>query len=118
MAAGQGTRMLELTKDRPKHMIEVQNKPFLFYLLDNLFSAGYNDIILVLGFKAELVESFVKNYTPPSAGNFKIEFKDQYKILGPKEKEYGTACPIKCAKDFVKNDNFVKNIVKIINRLF
>ncbi len=106
MAAGQGTRMLELTKDRPKHMIEVQNKPFLFYLLDNLFSAGYNDIILVLGFKAELVESFVKNYTPPSAGNFKIEFKDQYKILGPKEKEYGTACPLKCVKGLV-NGNFL-----------
>ena len=51
-AAGQGTRMLELSKDKPKHLIEVKNRPFLAYVLDRLVIAGYKDIILVVGFKS------------------------------------------------------------------
>jgi NDP-sugar pyrophosphorylase family protein len=103
-AAGQGTRMLELTKDQPKHIIKVQDKPFLFYLLDNLFLAGYKEITLVLGFKAELVSSFLEKYSPPGNGEFEIQAVNQYEILGPKEKEYGTACPLKCVGDFVDDD--------------
>jgi len=52
-AAGQGTRMLELSKNKSKHLICVQNRPFLAYLMDNLVMAGYRDIILVVGFKKE-----------------------------------------------------------------
>jgi len=106
-AAGQGTRMLELTRDKPKHIIEVQNKPFLFYLLDNLFLAGYREMILVLGFKEALVEDLIKKYKAPIEGEFKISFVNQYEILGPKEKEYGTACPVKCVKDVVGKDDFI-----------
>jgi len=106
-AAGQGTRMLELTKDKPKHIIEVQDKPFLFYLLDNLFLAGYREIFLVLGFKGELVEKLLEHYIAPCSREFKIKFINQHKILGPKEKEYGTACPVKCVKDEIGSDNFI-----------
>jgi NDP-sugar pyrophosphorylase family protein len=105
-AAGQGTRMLELTKDKPKHIIEVQNRPFLFYLLDNLFLAGYREVILVLGFKAELVGELLEKYSPPGNEEFEIQAVNQYEILGPKEKEYGTACPLKCVTDFI-DDNFI-----------
>jgi len=105
-AAGQGTRMLELTKDKPKHIIEVQDKPFLFYLLDNLYMAGYREVILVLGFKAELVCDFLENYCAPGDDDFEIQAINQYEILGPKEKEYGTACPLKCVMDLV-DENFV-----------
>ena len=58
-AAGQGTRMLHLTKDRPKHLIKVQKKPFLGYLLDNLLKAGYKELILVVGYKEELMRQFL-----------------------------------------------------------
>jgi bifunctional UDP-N-acetylglucosamine pyrophosphorylase/glucosamine-1-phosphate N-acetyltransferase len=109
-AAGQGTRMLELSKDKSKHLIEVNNRPFLAYLMDNLLLAGYKEIILVVGFKVKLMGDFVKNYQPPqgiSKDNFKITLINQSDILGPKEKEYGTACPIKCVKDAVGNENFI-----------
>jgi len=105
-AAGQGTRMLELTKDKPKHIIEVQNRPFLFYLLDNLFLAGYREVVLVLGFKAELVGELLEKYSPPGNEEFEIQAVNQYEILGPKEREYGTACPLKCVTDFI-DDNFI-----------
>jgi len=103
-AAGQGTRMLELSKDRPKHIIEVQKRPFLFYLLDNLYKAGYRDVVLVLGFKADLVAKTLGEYCPPGQEEFEIKAVNQYEILGPKEKEYGTACPLKCVRDLVDDD--------------
>lgn len=109
-AAGQGTRMLKLTENISKHLIEVGNRPFLAYLLDNLFTANYRDIILVVGFKEDAMKSFVENYNPPmgiSKSDCKITIISQYEILGPKEKEYGTACPIKCVKDIVDNENFI-----------
>jgi len=44
-AAGEGTRMLHLTTNKSKHLIRVRKRPFLAYLLDNLFLAGYRDLI-------------------------------------------------------------------------
>lgn len=105
-AAGQGTRMLHLSKDKPKHLIEVNERPFLAYVLDNLFLAGYTDIILVGGYMDNLMYDFKKNYIPPGKGEFKIKFVNQYEILGPKEKIYGTACPLMCVKDVI-NEPFL-----------
>lgn len=109
-AAGQGTRMLELSKNKSKHLIEVNNRPFLAYLMDNLLLAGYKELILVVGFKVELMDDFVKSYQPPAGINkndFKILLVNQTEIVGPKEKEYGTACPIKCVGDIVGKEDFI-----------
>ncbi len=101
-AAGQGTRMLELSENKSKHLIEVQKKPFLAYLLDNILKAGYEEIILVVGFREDMIREFLKSY------DFRgIKVVNQFEILGPKEKEYGTACPIKCVKNLVGNENFI-----------
>jgi len=114
-AAGQGTRMLGLSKDKSKHLICVKNRPFLAYLMDNLIAAGYSEIILVVGFKKELMNDFKEEFIKRSKAikdsefkeKIKIQIVDQHEILGPKEKEYGTACPIKCVKDIVGKDNFI-----------
>lgn len=105
-AAGQGTRMLELTKDKSKHLIEVIDRPFLAYLLDNILKAGYEEIVMVVGFREDMVREFLKNYR---FNNKKpnIKLVNQFKILGSKEKEYGTACPIRCVKDLMKKENFI-----------
>jgi len=89
-AAGQGTRMKELTKKKSKHLLEVAGRPFLAYLLDNLLEAGYGDIILVTGFGSDLMQEFLEE------NNYKAKVLNQFEILGPKEKIYGTACPLMC----------------------
>ncbi|MFH1968118.1 MAG: sugar phosphate nucleotidyltransferase [bacterium] len=107
-AAGQGTRMLRLTDNKPKHLINVRKRPFLAYLLDDLFEAGYKEIILVVGYKEELMKEFLDKYRVSLEGkNLKIDTVSQYDILGPKEKEYGTACPVKCVEKFVNNESFI-----------
>ena len=60
-AAGQGTRMLHLTKNKCKHLIKVQKRPFLAYLFDNLFKAGYRELILVVGYREDLMKDFVNS---------------------------------------------------------
>ena len=100
-AAGRGTRMKHLSKNKSKHLICVKQKPFLAYLMDNLKKAGYEEIILVTGFRSDLMQDFLKEY------GFKAKVVNQFEILGPKEKEYGTLCPLKCVKDFVENDDFI-----------
>jgi len=105
-AAGQGVRMLHLSDNKSKHLIEVQKKPFLAYLLDNILKAGYREIILVVGYREDMIREFLKCYSFDGL-NFDIKIVNQFEILGPKEKEYGTACPIKCVKDLIKNENFI-----------
>jgi dTDP-glucose pyrophosphorylase len=100
-AAGKGTRMLHLTKNKSKHLINVQKKPFLSYLLDNLLKAGYKEIILIVGYKGQKIKDFLKEY---NYNDHKIRVINQFDIL--KEKEYGTLCPLKCVKDIIK-ENFL-----------
>lgn len=100
-AAGQGTRMLHLTKNKCKPLIKVNERPFLAYLLDNLIDAGYKEIILVAGYKAGQIEEFIKKE------KYKATVVNQFEILGSKEKIYGTACPIMCVKDIVGQDQFL-----------
>ncbi len=105
-AAGKGTRMLHMAKNKPKHLINVKKRPFLSYLFDNLFMAGYSEIILIVGHKADQIQEFVKGYKPPKyIKKYKINVLDQYEIVG--EKKYGTACPLEAAKDLVKKDHFL-----------
>jgi bifunctional UDP-N-acetylglucosamine pyrophosphorylase/glucosamine-1-phosphate N-acetyltransferase len=109
-AAGQGTRMMQLTKDKSKHLIKVNEKPFLSYILDNLLKAGYDDFILVVGYESKLMGKFLKE------NGYKAKVVNQFDILGdPKgtpEKIYGTACPLMCIKDineqflYICGDNF------------
>jgi len=100
-AAGHGTRMKHLSKNKSKLLINVKHKPFLAYLFDNLLAAGYKDFILVVGYRADLMEKFLKDF------GYKATVVNQFDILGPKEKEYGTLCPIKCVRDLVGKENFL-----------
>lgn len=106
-AAGEGTRMLHLTAHKSKHLIKVRKRPFLAYLLDNLFLAGYRELILVTGYKEELIEEFLKKYIPPIKDKYSIKTVSQYEKLGPKSVIYGTACPLMAAEEVIGKENFV-----------
>jgi len=101
LAAGQGTRMLHLTRNKSKHLIKVFHKPFLSYLLNNLLEAGYRELVIVAGYRVDLFKKFLADY------HFKAKLINQYEILGDKQKEYGTLCPIKCVKDIAERNFLV-----------
>lgn len=62
LAAGRGTRMEGLTDDRPKPMIEVGGKPLLEHILDRLRAAGFGGVLIVTGYKAEMIEEAFRAY--------------------------------------------------------
>lgn len=101
LAAGKGTRMLELTKDKPKHLIEVGDKPFLYYQFKNLKSAGFNEIILMVGYKKEKMAEFADKY----GDEFNLVLVDQEKEMG--SQRYGTAIAVGAVEKVVGDKQFI-----------
>lgn len=57
LSAGKGSRLLPLTADRPKCLIELSGKSLLDWQLDSLAEAGVGDIVVVTGFRDDLVDA-------------------------------------------------------------
>jgi UDP-N-acetylglucosamine diphosphorylase / glucose-1-phosphate thymidylyltransferase / UDP-N-acetylgalactosamine diphosphorylase / glucosamine-1-phosphate N-acetyltransferase / galactosamine-1-phosphate N-acetyltransferase len=100
-AAGRGTRMLHLSQDRPKHLIEVNGKPFLYYVLNNLKLAGFHEFILVVGYKKEMMDEFFDQYK----NEFNLQIINQFEVMG--DEKYGTAMPLLAAEKYLANENFL-----------
>lgn len=100
-AAGRGTRMQQLSKDKPKHLIKVLGRPFLYYVLNNLKKAGIEEIILVVGYIRPAMEEFIADHK----NEFNITLIDQFQIFG--EEKYGTSVPIEAVKNIIKNESFL-----------
>jgi mannose-1-phosphate guanylyltransferase len=54
VAGGFGTRMLPLTAQRPKHLLEVGGVPFLEHQITKLAAAGVEHVVLATSYRAEL----------------------------------------------------------------
>ncbi|WP_045214014.1 NTP transferase domain-containing protein [Desulfonatronovibrio magnus] len=50
LAAGRGSRLLSLTDDRPKCLVELYGKPLLDWQIKALRDAGIQDITVVRGY--------------------------------------------------------------------
>ena len=61
LAAGLGTRMGELTKDCPKPMLKLQNKPKLAYSIERL-PDEITRVVLIVGYLKEQIMDFFGNY--------------------------------------------------------
>lgn len=57
LAAGRGSRMREMTDEKPKCMVIYKNKPLIKWQIDALKESGINDIAAVVGYKKEIIQS-------------------------------------------------------------
>ena len=57
LAGGLGTRLRPALADVPKPMALVHGRPFLEYLLLQLRRAGYSQVVLCVGYRAEAIEA-------------------------------------------------------------
>ena len=60
LAAGQGTRLRPLTDDKPKCMVEFQGKPIIDHIIDNFKLCGIDDIVVVNGYKGNILEQHLE----------------------------------------------------------
>jgi NDP-sugar pyrophosphorylase family protein len=57
LAGGLGTRLRSVLADRPKVLAEVNGRPFLAYLLDQIVEAGVRSVVICTRHKGEQVRS-------------------------------------------------------------
>ncbi|PKL99248.1 MAG: nucleotidyltransferase, partial [Gammaproteobacteria bacterium HGW-Gammaproteobacteria-7] len=57
LSAGQGSRLLPLTADRPKCTLEVGDRPVLEWQLNALADNGIDEVVVVTGFRAAQVDA-------------------------------------------------------------
>lgn len=63
MAAGEGTRLRPLTETWPKPILPIDGRPVIATLLRSLAAAGIEEVVVVTGHLAELVEELVGDGT-------------------------------------------------------
>lgn len=62
LAGGYGTRLSEETELRPKPMIEIGGKPILWHIMKHYSHYGYNEFVVLLGYKGYLIKEYFANY--------------------------------------------------------
>jgi NDP-sugar pyrophosphorylase family protein len=78
LVGGLGTRLRSVVSDRPKALAEIQGRPFLAYLLDQLSAAGLSSVVLCTGhFGQQIEEAFGERY-----GNLRILYSQEAQPLG------------------------------------
>ncbi|AOY75647.1 sugar phosphate nucleotidyltransferase [Clostridium formicaceticum] len=99
MAGGEGKRLMPLTADIPKPMLSVGSKPILEIIIEQLKDYGYNNILLCLNYKSDIIENYFQD---GKAFDVNIEYIKE-------EKSLGTAGAIRLAKSHLNQSFLVIN---------
>ncbi len=62
LAGGFGTRISEESHLKPKPMIEVGDMPILWHIMKIYSSYGYNDFVILAGYKQFVIKEYFNNY--------------------------------------------------------
>lgn len=62
LAGGFGTRLSEVTETIPKPMVAIGGKPILWHIMKIYSSFGYNDFVILLGYKGYVIKEYFANY--------------------------------------------------------
>jgi dTDP-glucose pyrophosphorylase len=106
MVGGLGTRLMPLTEDTPKPMLEVGGKPILQTIVEGFAKHGFTNITMCLGYKSNVIQDFFKDGKA-------FEVNIDYIV---EEKRMGTAGALTLLKKefnepfFVMNGDLLTNI--------
>lgn len=62
LAGGLGSRLGSLTSNIPKPMIMIKDKPIIYHIMETYSSYGFNDFIIALGYKGDIIKEYFKNF--------------------------------------------------------
>ncbi|MFA5871114.1 MAG: sugar phosphate nucleotidyltransferase [Parcubacteria group bacterium] len=75
LCGGQGTRMKEETEFKPKPLVNVGGKPILWHIMKIYAHYGYNEFILALGYRGDMLKEWFLHWRTLS-DNFTLSTKD------------------------------------------
>jgi len=118
LAGGFGTRLAEETKIKPKPMAEIGGKPILWHIMKTYSHYGFNEFVILLGYKGYYIKEYFANYflhqadTTIDLANNDIEVHshtcEPWKVtLLDTGLHTLTAGRIKRAKEFINNKPFL-----------
>ena len=118
LCGGLGTRLSEETIVKPKPMVKIGKDPIVIHIMNIYKHYGYNDFILALGYKGELIRKYFK----------KIKHDLKIKLVDTGKKTLTGGRVLRLKKYFKKNENFmltygdglsnqnIKNLIKFHKR--
>ncbi len=93
LAAGAGTRMGSLTRDKPKALVKLGAKPLLEHVIESLERAGVTETVIVTGKFGNQTENFFGN-----------RFKKMKLVYAKQQKPLGTANALESTKTLAQNE--------------
>lgn len=97
MAGGRGSRLMPLTKDLPKPLVPILDKPILHYTIEKLKESGITDIILTLGYLGKKIEQ-----TLGDGKDYGVRLRYVYEL-----QPLGTAGSVKNVSSLIRDDFLV-----------
>ena len=118
LAGGFGTRLSEETQSIPKPMVPIGSKPILWHIMKIYSHYGFNDFVILLGYKGYVIKEFFANYFLHQS-DVKIDIKNNKMEIIHNESEpwkvtlidtglnTKTGGRIKRVSDYINNEPFM-----------
>ncbi len=118
LAGGYGTRLSEETDIKPKPMLEIGGKPILWHIMKIYSYYGFNEFIILLGYKGYMIKEYFANYFLHQSDitidlkNNKMEIHNSHSepwkvTLIDTGRDSMTGGRIKRAKKYIGNETFM-----------
>lgn len=79
LCGGKGMRLREETQNKPKPLLPIGKCPILWHIMTHYSHYGFNNFILCLGYKGELIKEYFLNYQ--NNRDFQLKLKDGTKTV-------------------------------------
>ena len=109
-------RMKEVSDDIPKPLASVGNNPIIWHIMKTYYHYGFNDFVLLLGYKGEKIKEFFMDYAWKNHSSVLYE-DGSYEVLEPIENwkitfldtgmDTMTGSRILRAKEYLKDECFM-----------
>lgn len=88
LSAGMGTRLMPLTKEKPKPLLEVNGMTLLERMMKNLMNEGIDEFIVIVGYHKEKVEELCPELEEKYSVNIKIIENEKYDVTNTSVSTY------------------------------
>ncbi len=118
LAGGLGTRLSEETRLIPKPMVEIGGKPILWHIMKIYSYFGFNDFIILTGYKSHIIKDYFINYYNRYSDIMIDMSKNEVEILKTRHEPWKitvlytgqnsmTGSRIKKAQEYIGNERFM-----------
>ncbi|MDR3221365.1 MAG: glucose-1-phosphate cytidylyltransferase [Candidatus Accumulibacter sp.] len=80
LCGGHGTRIRDVAENIPKPMTPIGGRPILWHIMKYYAMFGFNEFVLCLGYKSEVIKDFFFNYETHS-NDFTLTLGDKHSLV-------------------------------------